>query len=127
MEILVVFCGIHFLCRSLLRQAKKFIGFDYRIALILTFLLSVMLTFLLKFEQNSAEYPFFTNLPTLFYLIFNFRLITIFSNKYSDTDSFAFDDLESGSYLTYWLSELDKNLWKVGILSILIKNFFEHL
>lgn len=125
MEIITEFCSIHFIVRLICKQIGKYVKLDTHTLLLLTFLLSLLVITWFKIEQYQSDSKLFLNLLHIFYLSFNIQVINILFRDYKDYQSFAFDNLKGGNYIIYWLSEIDKNLWKIGLLSILFKNLFE--
>jgi hypothetical protein len=124
METIVEFCGIYSLIRVLIKQIRTLIGISSNQSLILVFILSIILEVWLKFQHFNSSDEIFLKIFHVFYLSFNMHLITLLFREFTDYE--VFDDLDNGSFLIYWLSLIDKNVWKTGLLSILFQNLMNY-
>lgn len=121
------FCGIYFFIRTLIKQINQVFNLSAGNLILLTVLSSLIITIVLKFQEYHSTNILFDNMLSIALLSFILQIINILFKGNKDYLILISKDSDASNLYSYWLSELDKNIWKLGLLSLLISIFLNQI
>ena len=111
--------------RAIINTLRKGFNIPVKVALVATFVLSVGFLSILILEFSISTY-FNDNIHNFLSVLLTFYILNIVWKDNSDKLSFTIEDSETRNYWSFWLSEIDKNMWKLGLYSILFENLIRN-
>lgn len=123
---LIEFCEIYLLTRAFINTLIKVNAIATNVAITLTLTLSLIICSFFKFAHSISVYFINSSIPNFLSVLLTLYILNILFRDNVDKLSFAFEDSETKNYWSFWLSEFDKNIWKLGLCSILLENLIRN-